>query len=248
MINTYNETTLHKKLKELYAKEHNGATEKTIEGTHTIADILLLNGDVIEIQTGAISALKNKIKHLISNGKNITIVRPIAMEKHIEMYDENNNLLYTKKSPKHETVYSVGRGLLGVAMYLTNPRVALEMPIVKIVEKRQKTNSPVQLENRSRRHLKCWIPIDKDLLSIEGKYCYKTVDDYRSLIPQSVPQVFTIKDYMTMISKVDFGYKLSKSDVNSNMKSVKSWVWLLKNIGIIEEHGKLGKAKTYSVL
>lgn len=221
MINTYNESELHQKLKEIYALEYNGELEKKIEGSKSIADILLKNGDVIEIQTGSISALKSKIKFLLENKRKIKIVHPILIEKYIEMYDENENLLYRKKSPKKETVYSMLRGLTGVYEYLTNANLEIEVLFVKVTEKRQKTPTKVQLKNKCRRHLKDWIPLGKRLDSIKEKHTFSSLQDYKNLIPSSVPENFTRKELQKAISE-----KFSKDAA----KWTSVLIWLLKRL------------------
>lgn len=221
MINTYNESELHQELKEIYALEYNGELEKKIEGSKSIADILLKNGDVIEIQTGSISALKSKIKFLLENKRKIKIVHPILIEKYIEMYDENENLLYRKKSPKKETVYSMLRGLTGVYEYLTNENFEIELLFVKVTEKRQKTPTKVQLKNKSRRHLKDWIPLGKRLDSIKEKQTFSSLQDYKNLIPSSVPENFTRKELQKAISE-----NFSKDAA----KWTSLLIWLLKRL------------------
>lgn len=236
MINTYNESDLHNKLKTIYALEWDGETEKRIPGTKWIADVLLPNGDAIEIQTGNVSALKEKINHLISNGKKVKVVRPIIVEKIIETTDGEKTS--RKKSPKKETIYSILRGLTGIADILGDERLEIVALSVKCTEHRERTEEKVQLENRSRRHLKNWIPLGKSLDSIEGKRIFKTKKDYASFIPPSTPKRFTHKELHEAISEE----RGKKSAEWSRLV-----IWLLLKMGVIEEKEKRGREKQYEI-
>ena len=62
MINTYNETSLHKFFKEKYAKENKGFTEVKVQ--NYICDIFTENSEIIEIQTTSLYKLADKINDL----------------------------------------------------------------------------------------------------------------------------------------------------------------------------------------
>ena len=97
MINTYSESQLHKTLKNLYANEFNGKVEQKINGK--ICDILTEENRIIEIQTGNLSQLKNKIETLTPEYK-MTIVYPLAIIKRIETRSKTGTVISNKKSPK----------------------------------------------------------------------------------------------------------------------------------------------------
>lgn len=236
MINTYNESDLHEKLKTIYALEENGECERQIPGTKWIADVLLKDESVIEIQTGNVSALKEKIDHLLKSKKKIKVVKPIIIEKIIETNDGEKST--SKKSPKKETVYSMLRGLTGVFEELTDENFELVVLFVKCTEARKKTEEKVQILNKSRRHLKNWIPLGKKLNSIEGKRIFKSKSDYANLIPGSVPKKFTKKE-LTQAIMEESGRESAKW---SNLL-----IWLLLKMEIISETEKRGRAKQYEL-
>lgn len=237
MINTYNESNLHEKLKTIFALEFGGKCEEKVEGTKFIADVLLEDGSAIEIQTGNVSALKEKIEYFLSNKKKIKVVKPIIIEKQIEMLGtDGNEVLYRKKSPKKETAYSALRGLTGIFDKLTDENFTLVLLNVRCTEQRQKTDEKIQLMNKSRRHLKNWIPLGKKLESIEEKTILKTNDDYKKLIPKSIPQKFTHKELRSALEK-EHGKESGK------------WegilVWLLLKMQILREAEKRGREKQF---
>ena len=80
MINTYNETDLHKFFKEKYATENQGFTEVKVK--NYICDIFTEDSSIIEIQTGSLYKLVPKVQDLSPDYK-IKIVFPFPFEKAI---------------------------------------------------------------------------------------------------------------------------------------------------------------------
>ncbi len=243
MINTYNETDLHRTLKNIYALEHGGKTEQ--KSGNWICDIITDTDEIIEIQTANISNLKQKTAFFLSDSRRITIVHPLAVCKTINTYSQNGTILSSRKSPKAETVYSILRGLTGMHEYLLNPNFTLEVLYTEITEERLKTDSPSQLVNKSRHHLKEWVPLNKKLDKITGKTIFKTPEDYLSLIPQTVSETFTVRELETAVFSKDWGAKLSKSNLKKAASQARLLIWLLTKINLVEECGKSGRSKLY---
>ena len=247
MINTYNESELHKTLKQIYSLEKNGKPEQKVG--NFICDILTEENEIIEIQTSNISALKQKIRFAVENEIKITIVHPVISEKTIELYDEENNLISKRKSPKSCTVYTELRQLTGIYDLLTDKNFTLEMLYVNITEKRKKTLNPEQLLNKSRRHLKRWIPEGKRLNEIIKKEKFRTCADYTNLIPEILRGTnFTLKELKSEIFE-----SLSKTDLSSSNKKkssecAKILIWLLKKMRLLQENGQSGRKKLYKLI
>lgn len=182
MINTYNESDLHLTLKKMYALEFNGKTEVRLEGTDWICDIIDENGNAIEIQTSNLSALTEKAEFILKSGKKLKIVHPILAEKYIEMLDSSRKTLYRKKSPKKETVYDSLRGMTKICPLFLNENCELEILFVRATEFRRRTAEEVQTVNKSRRHLKNWIPAGKKLEEIIEKKSFSTKKDFTDLL------------------------------------------------------------------
>ena len=248
MINTYNESALHETLKEIYATESGGKTEAPIPGTQFVADILNGDGSAIEIQTGSVGALRKKIEFFCENGRKIKVVRPILIEKAIENYDENGNLISRKRSPKRETVYSVLRGLSGVHHLLG--KFELEIPFVKATEKRLQTEEKTQLLNRSRRHLKNWLPLGKVLDSIEGEARFLEKTDFLNLIPEKIlnsTEDFTLRELSDEIENQKYPYPVSKTNRKEAAKWTKLLLWILEKAELAERAGKKGNAILWKI-
>lgn len=111
MINTLNETHLHKTLKKIYLLENEGSreevdsskekdfkTDKSVSRSAYIFDIVTKEGNVIEIQTGNVSHLLAKIMYVTSLKKKITVVYPLVTTKYIETFEKKNTQLKKRKN------------------------------------------------------------------------------------------------------------------------------------------------------
>lgn len=241
MINTYNESDLHLTLKKIYALENNGKTEVQLDDTPWICDILDENGDAIEIQTSNLSALTEKAEYILETGRKIKIVHPVFEEKYIEMLDSNGNTLYRKKSPKKATIYDSLRGMTKICALFLNQNCVLEVLNVRITEFRRRTESEAQLVNKSRRHLKNWLPAGKRLDEILSKKTFSKPEDFLELLcgaEKTESGLFRLCDVSKSI-KEKFGAKAAKW--------AKLLVWILLKMRLIEISEIKGRSKFYKI-
>lgn len=247
VINTWNESNLHHTLKNIYAGEFNGKTE--VKEGPFICDIITEDNSIIEIQTSNISALTKKAEYLIQNKKKITVVHPIIEKKIIETYSTDGTLISKRTSPKSETIYSCLRSLTGICHLLTNPLFTLEIIAVSITEIRRKTPEKVQNTTKSRRHLKDWLPAGKKLNSINSKTKYKTTNDYKNLLPQTIKDSFTPPELYKALLNETWTDGMTKSNKKAAASSYTLLIWLLCKMEIIKKTDeKKGKSWIYKVL
>ncbi|WP_147612764.1 hypothetical protein [Treponema pectinovorum] len=245
-INTYNETSLHKTLKQMYAKSSNGKTEQKIG--NFICDIVAKSEGVIEIQTSNISSLRKKIEFILASDTNIKIVHPVIRNKIIETYSRDGVLLTRRKSPKKESIYSMLRQLTGIYDLLTKNRFSLEVLEVTATEIRIKFDQKMQTQNKSRRHLKDWISKEKKLDFIHSKKTFRTKDDYLSLLPQTLSKIFTLVNLKNEILKIDFGEDFTKANRQDAANKCKLLLWLLEKMEIVKRTGKKdGRSILYQI-
>lgn len=228
MINTYNESKLHRTLKELYQIQNDGETEIPV-GSY-ICDVVEKNGDVIEIQTKNLGKLMAKMYALHDAGRKVLLVHPIPAVTVIETYDETGNLISRRKSPKKQNWYSLFTELMGIYPLLKEDWFQLEALLVTVREKRIRTAEPVQLKNNSRRFRKNWYKEDKELVEITETKRFSAPADYLALLPDH-PDVFCAKD-------------LAAATGTSNAYKI---MWVLKKAGMIEPVEKRGRTTWYSV-
>jgi hypothetical protein len=191
MIETYNESRLHQSLKVLYAERSGGKTEQEVAGK--ICDILTPDGGVIEIQTGSLAHLASKIA-LLAPRRAVRVVYPLVTEKYIETCDEEGRLLYRRKSPKKQGIYSMFRELTGIYPWLSHPNFSLEVLEVTVTENRIRTAQPVQLVNKSRRFLRNWYKTGKELRTIGASRVFSGAASWAALLPFAPGEKFSTRE------------------------------------------------------
>lgn len=238
MINTYNESSLHKTLKELYALKENAQTE-VLKNNH-IYDVLKSDGTIIEIQTKNLGKLYAKTKDSLNLGLKCTIVHPIATETIIITKDKDGNTLSKRKSPKKNSIYSIFRELTSIYPLLLENNFKLEVLETIITEERIKTETPVQSKNKQRRFKKNWNKADKKLNKILNTRIFKTKNDYLELLPEGLPEEFTTKEIQILL-------KQNKSLPKSAANYTSLMVWVFNKMGLIEQTGTKNRFKTYRI-
>ena len=164
MINTYNETSLHKELKAIYTQKYNGKTE--IKTENYICDIVCQdeNSTIIEIQTSNLSKLTNKIEKLTKNHK-VKLVYPLATTTYLQKQNEDGKILSKRKSPKKKNIYSIFGELFSLYKLFDNKNFSLiVLPIEQCIIKTVYPEN-VQSTNKKRRFKKDWLITDKKLLN-----------------------------------------------------------------------------------
>lgn len=227
MINTYNESSLHKTLKEMYSLEKNAKTE--VEKDGFVYDIIN-DDEIIEIQTQNLSKLFAKVSNALSKNENIRVVFTLITEKTILLQDENGNEISKRKSPKKQNIYSLFRELTGIYPILLEKNFTLEVLFVKTTEIRIQTDFPVQAKNGNRRFKKNWLKIDKKLDKIVEKRIFRTKSDYLNLLPSELPKTFTAK----MLTKT--------LKTQGNLI-----IWVFLRMDLIEEIGIENKSRVYKI-
>jgi hypothetical protein len=197
MINTYNETHLHRTLKDLYSSS-GAIQEMALEGF--ICDIYDA-GKIIEIQTSKLSALQAKLEKLLPMYP-IQIVYPIIENKYILTLNEDGSKRSCRKSPQHGHFYQIFRELLGIAYAIDNPNltiriVYIDCEVIKIDDK----------QGRSR--YKRPRIIDKKLLKIHREAEFHGIDSLITSFMEKLPDVFISADVKKLGTGADTSYIVS---------------------------------------
>lgn len=227
MINTYNESTLHEKLKNKYAELSNGKTEVELNGF--FCDVVS-GKKIYEIQTANLSSLASKISRLILD-YSVTVVFPIAERTTIQWQTEAFELISERKSPKKENEYRLFKEITKLLPFIDNPNFKIILLKAETIETRIKTDKPVQLKNNSRHWKKNWYKKDKDLLKINSELVF----DSRS-------------SYINLIRAITANQEFSLKQLQQN-KACRKYagliIWTLKKLGEIEETARKGNEKFY---
>lgn len=225
MINIYNESHLHRTIKNLYATQYEGKTEVSLNGH--IYDILGKDGTVVEIQTGNLAKLLPKILDTIGKGHKVVLVHPLVIQKWIQNCDKDGNILSCRKSPKKNTIYNLFDELTGIYPVLLNPHFKLEVVLCNIKEIRQKEDEPVQSANKRRRFKKDWVKTGKELKEILETRTFCTKEDYYRLLPADLENEFCAKDIKNAMKK--------EGEAESSCRKAHLIIWVFKHMGIIEK-------------
>lgn len=228
MINTYNETSLHRELKEIYAQKHQGNTEIEIE--NYICDIVCSdeNSTIIEIQTSNLSKLTSKIEKLTKFHK-VKLIYPLATTTYLQRQDETGKVLSKRKSPKKKNIYSIFGELFSLYKLFDNKNFSLTILFCEICIEKIVFENPVQTPNKSRRFRKNWLIKDKKLISINEKVILKTKKDLQNLIPKEIPEYFSSKD-------------LRNTEIKNEANKM---IWVLRKANLIEQVEKKGNLIIY---
>lgn len=150
------ETSLHRKLKQLYA-----AGPECIEVTESKyrIDAIDCDGVIVEIQHSGLGAIRKKIRQLLDEDYYVRIVKPCLRSKMVVTVDpETNAVLRQRKSPKRIRPIDIFRELIHFTQVYPHPQLTLELLLVDSVETR------IDTPRRGRR--KQYKTVDIDLVRL----------------------------------------------------------------------------------
>jgi hypothetical protein len=182
VIGRINETELHRELKEIYCGA-TGLTEESIDGY--VVDVLLPN-EIVEIQTRNVGKLKRKLAKL-STDHHVRLVHPIAESKYITRVDADGEVLSRRRSPKRGRLEDAFREISSIADLLPNPNITVEIVLVTVTEIRKDDG----LGSWRRKGVSI---VGRKLDGIVNRHEFRETDDYRSLLPDALPELFTNQD------------------------------------------------------
>lgn len=221
MINTYNESDLHKTLKEHFCPK-NGKTEQPLLGS--ICDILCNTGNVIEIQTSNLSALRVKLEKFLPEYK-VLIIYPIAVTSYIHVINQDGSTKHRRKSPKHGSFFQIFRELSGLHHLIDNKNLSFKLVYMSCEVIKADTGP------KKRRTYRPGI-INKKLIEIHCTEDYKNMKDICKKTLDLLPAEFTNQDIK-----------------NIGAKSYASYTsWFLSKAGLISSEGKRERFKLYKKL
>lgn len=237
IINTLNETHLHKTVKTIYSLENPGSVTETKVGKY-IADILTSEGNVIEIQTGSLGHLLPKVMDFMEEGRKITVVYPLVTVKYIET-EKLDGKIQKRKSPSKKNLYSIFRELTALCPILLDKKFTLEVLEVTMTEQRKETQEAVQSKNRRRRFCKNWIKTGKRLNEVLRKHVFHGKKSYTELLPESLEKEFLFKDFHGSLKQMNPKIKADEAHL---------MLWCYTKMGLIENIGKEGRFNKYRLM
>ncbi|SDM55055.1 hypothetical protein [Acetanaerobacterium elongatum] len=222
-IGTLGEKTLHAILKH-YMEPDTAKHEIKLGGY--VADIASETG-VIEVQTRNFNSLRSKLACFLEHNE-VTVVYPIASTKWLVWVDpETGETTAKRRSPKRGNYCEVFYELYKIKPLLLHPRLKLCLMLIDMEEYRFLDGWSENKKRGSSRYNR--IPTELiDELTIN------TPADYGRLIPNSLPEAFTAKDFAKAA-------KLSP-------KSAQTALNVLHSVGAVINIGKRGRSYLYQRL
>lgn len=183
-IGTYKEKTLHAILKDYYAPDKS-MQEISVDGY--VADIYT-GKEIIEIQTANMNKMREKLKSFLA-AYPVTVVYPIPRIKYLSwMNEETGECSKPRKSPVKGSVYRAFVELYKIKSYLPDENLCLRFPMLEVEEYRL-------LNGWSRDKKKGSCRYDRVPVALLDEICLKTAEDYRKLVPENLPQPFTVAEF-----------------------------------------------------
>ena len=204
--------------------ERIGEDGKKLKRRKFVADILK-NGNVYEIQTGALPPLTEKIKWILENTDyNVTVIHPIAQTKWVNQLNKQNDLENRYRSPVKGKLNDIAPELYAIKDFISSPRFSF---VILFMEAEQYVKAATK-KGRSRQRFKKYELIPVNLLRA---HIFDSLEDYRIFVPEKLIGEFTVKEFSSLskIRGMDAYYT----------------VHTLCNMGLVEECGKIGRAKAY---
>ncbi len=220
-IGTLGEKTVHSVLKNYLAPD---SSYHEIKIDRYVADIY--NGhEIIEIQTRSFDKLRRKLETFLRFAS-VTIVYPIPRTKWIRWINpQSGEISPPRKSPKAGKPYAIFPELYKIKNYLSNPNLTIKIILIDMEEYRL-------LDGWSKDGKKGSTRSDRIPTDLIDEINMKAAKDYQNLIPDSIIEPFTSKDF-----KIAAGISLSLSQTTLN---------ILSHVGAITKSGKAGNSFLYT--
>lgn len=222
-IGTLGEKTTHAVFKH-YLDPRDEFHEQRCSGF--VADILC-EGEIIEVQTANFNSLRRKLEAFLKDYE-VTIVYPIPATKWIMWINEETGEISDKrKSPKKGTYYHAFKELYKIKSYLTHPNLHFRFILFDVEEYRVLNGWSLDKKKGSVRY-------DRIPKELQGELMVATSEDYKKLIPETLPKAFLSKDY--------------KEQTKLPLKEAQTALNVLATIGVVTKVGKQGNAIVYEVV
>ena len=219
-IGTLGEKTLHAVIKHTLEPDEK---QHEIKIGRFYADIV--NGEnIIEVQTRGFNSLRKKLAYFLEKHV-VTVVYPIAQTKWIVWINpDTGEATKKRKSPKVGKMYEIFDELYKIKPFLTHPNLRMKLLFFDITEYRNLNGWSHDKKKGSSRY-------DRIPQSLNSIINVENVNEYRKLIPENLPEIFTAKDFKRLS-----GLSLCGAQISMNV---------LKHIGTVIQQGKKGNALLY---
>lgn len=221
-INIEKEKSLHAAIKRWY-KRPEDRLEAKVSGY--IIDVVREN-ELIEVQTGNFSKVKKKLSALSEN-YNVTIVYPVAVEKTIIVVNGDGEVLRRRKSPKKGSMYTLFDELVRIPELILKDRISIEILFIWMDE--------IRIDDGKGSFRRKGVSLyDKRLTKVIDKIEFKTKEDFKAIIPETIAKEFT--------------NKILAEELGITTRETTKITYCLNKMGVIKKSGKRGREQVYEKL
>lgn len=177
------ETSLHRELKERYGPGSGagGRLEVSVGGYRI--DAVADDGELVEVQSGALGPLCPKVGRLLSGGR-VRVVKPVVLARRVVRRARRDGAdLSARFSPKRGALLDVFDDLVGFVRVFPHPNLRLEVLGVVIDEVRV-----------ARRRWPGYAVVDRTLREVTGGVALRSADDLWTLLPDGLDGPFTTRE------------------------------------------------------
>ena len=217
------ETSLHRALKQLYAKDPQH-TEVRIGGFRIDA---VDHEQLVEIQHGSLGGIRDKIGTLLAEHR-VLVVKPIVAKKTLVRLDARGGEVVSRRlSPKRGRLLDLFDDLVHFTRVFPHRRLVLEAVLVEIEEWRYPGHG-----RRRRWRERDYQIEDQKLIGVLSQCSLATAADLGRLLPADLPRPFHTGHL-------------------SERLGIPRWqsqriAYCLRHCGAVREAGKLGNTRLYS--
>lgn len=212
-IGVRNEKSLHAALKRWYAQPGD-QTELKVDGY--VID-LVRDGELIEIQTRRLGALRRKLNALLEHHP-VRLVYPIAQEKWIiRKSGSGKKILGRRKSPKVGRLTDLFEELVSIPELINHPNLTLEIALIQEEEIRHADGRGSWRRRGQSIH-------DHRLLQVLETVTFKQKEDFLRFLPDGLEQPFSNQSL--------------KEHSGGSIHAVRQMTYCLKKMGLIAQMGK----------
>lgn len=220
-IGTLKERSLHANLKDWVAQP---GDQREVKVDGYVID--LVRGDLlIEIQTRSFFPLKKKLTKLTETHP-VLLVHPIPAERWItRLAADGETVIDRRKSPKRGHAAHIFSELVSIPHLIERENFTLHVLLISEEEIRCQ-------DGKGSWRRKGVSIIDRRLIAVQQQITLATLDDFRAMLPTTLPDPFTVRDISRAIRQPTY--------IASKM------VYCLRTMNVIHQVGKKGNAFLYT--
>jgi hypothetical protein len=155
-----------------------------------VIDLVRLDGELVEVQTGGFGALGAKLDALLDRYR-VRIVHPVAAERRIVRVDEAGEVISVRRSPRRATALEVFDKLVAFPSLLSHPNLTVEILLLR--EDHIRAPAPVACRRRTRD------PGQRRLVEVLDRVEIRAPEEVLKLLPVLPPEPFSTRELALLL-------------------------------------------------